>query len=364
MRFFRAFLIGIVVFISVPCWCQDGQSPTRDDDKAAAQILADGTRLVQSRKSSEAIEYFDKIITIYEERYKDEKTQFFCARSQLESLMYMLQVANAKTGSAKVVSANWAYAYYLKAYALSELGRFSQAKQNLERALVFSPRNSQFLSELGNIYQQEKNWPQALQTFQLAEAAAKEFSPPESKNIELSRAWRGMGFVYVEQNRLDDAEKIYLRCLELDQNDSKATNELRYVRNLKAKQSRPDSSPSAEKGEPTKSQSQLAPTDPIYLNDAVHATYFAALRCRGPSDPPHDVTNIVLAHIAAAKEMERRNPAMLPPEVKLALDARLAKVKATVDDQVDKRGCEAADIRQLVENFKLFSKRPGNTATL
>jgi tetratricopeptide (TPR) repeat protein len=105
----------------------------------------------------------------------------------------------------------------------------------LERALALSPRNSQFLSELASIYQGEKNWTTALQTYQLAEAAAREFSPPQVKDAELSRAWRGIGFVLVEQNRLDAAEKMYRQCLELNKNDSIALKELSYVLNLKAK---------------------------------------------------------------------------------------------------------------------------------
>lgn len=358
MRFLYALAIGLMALISFPGWCQDGQSSPQDGDGVAAQMLADGTRLVQARNLTEAVQLFDKVIASYEERFNDEKTRFFCARSPVESLMYLAETANAKTGNAKVVSVNWAYAYYLKAYALLELGRVPEAKLNLERALALSPRNAQFLSELGNVYQRERNWPQALQTFQLAEAAAKEFSPPNVKNGELSRAWRGVGFVYVEQSRLDEAEKIYLQCLELDKNDTKAASELAYVRNLKVKQSRPDAS--GEKGETTQPKSRQASPDPIYLNDAVHSSYFAALRCRGQNDPPADMTNMVAVYVAAAKEMERRNPGMQPPEVGQALNARLAKVKTTVDEQVDKRGCEAADILQLVENFKSFSKRPGN----
>ena len=100
--------------------------------------------------------------------------------------------------------------------------------------MALSPSNSQFLSELGNIYELEKNWTMALQTFQRSEEAA-EFSPPESKNAELSRAWRGLGYVYVELNQIDEAEKMYLRCLELDKNDQRALGELRYVQNLRAK---------------------------------------------------------------------------------------------------------------------------------
>ncbi|MDR1462081.1 MAG: tetratricopeptide repeat protein [Azoarcus sp.] len=223
-------------------WCQNGDvsgpgdsdvamQQISDDEAAMQQTFDEGTLLVHSGKFTEAIQQFDKVIASYEEKFRDKKTRFFCARSSTESLAYLLEVASAKAGGAKVLSMNWAYAYYLKSYALLELGRLSDVKANLERALALSPHNSQFLSELGNFYQRERNWPKALQTFQRAEAAA-EFSPPDVKNSDLSRAWRGIGFVYVEQKRLDEAEKIYQRCLELDKNDTKAASELRYVQDL------------------------------------------------------------------------------------------------------------------------------------
>ena len=240
MNLLRILLVGLAVFNSFPGWCEDGQSSAIDENRKSAQILTDGTRLLQSGKPNEAIEYFDKIIVSYEERFKDDKTQIFCTRSPVESLLYLREFANAKTGSAegraKVVSADWAYAYYFRAYALLEIGRLSEAKSSLERALALSPRNSQFLAELAYIYQGEKNWPLALQTFQLAEAAAKDVSPPNVKNKDLSRAWRGMGYVLIEQNRLDEAEKMYRQSLELDKNDSKALKELQYIQNLKANQ--------------------------------------------------------------------------------------------------------------------------------
>jgi hypothetical protein len=44
-----------------------------------------------------------------------------------------------------------------------------------------------------------------------------------------------MGFVDVELNRLDDAEAMYRKCLELDKNDAAAMRELRYVQGVKAK---------------------------------------------------------------------------------------------------------------------------------
>lgn len=239
MNILRILLVVLAVFYSFPGWCDDGNLSAVDEDRTSARIVSDGTRLLQTGKPKEAIAYLDKVIARYEERYNDDKTQFFCTRSPAESLLYLLEFSNRKKdggkSTAKVVSSDWAYAYYLKAYALLEIGRLPEAKPTLERALALSPRNSQFLSEQANMYQREKNWPLALQTFQLAEAAAKEVSPPKAKNMDLSRAWRGMGYVLVELNHLDEAEKMYLQCLELDKNDSKALNEIRYIQSLKAK---------------------------------------------------------------------------------------------------------------------------------
>lgn len=233
MSLLRALITLSVFLVSTYCWADKSPQVSVDDAKFG-QLLSEGAQFAQSRKPIEAISYFDRVITGYEDAYKGEEAKLYCARWQVESLMYLLESANSKT-SAKVVSANWAYAYYLKAYSLLELGRISEAKTLLERALVLSPRNSQFLSEMGNIYQREKNWPKALEIFQAAESAAREFSPKELKNIEQLRALRGLGYVYVEQGKLDDAEKMYRQCLELDSKDSKALNELRYIQGLKAK---------------------------------------------------------------------------------------------------------------------------------
>ena len=175
MSLLRALITLSVFLVSTYCWADESPQVSVDDAKFG-QLLSEGAQFAQSRKPIEAISYFDRVITGYEDAYKGEEAKLYCARWQVESLMYLLESANSKT-SAKVVSENWAYAYYLKAYSLLELGRISEAKTLLERALVLSPRNSQFLSEMGNIYQREKNWPKALEIFQAAESAAREFSP-------------------------------------------------------------------------------------------------------------------------------------------------------------------------------------------
>lgn len=211
---------------------QEASKPSERDVRAA-QLLREGSLLVASKKPAEAIVDFDRVIAIYEEAYRDEKSKLYSARSMPEGLLYMLEASKANI-SAKVVSGNWAYAYYTKAYALGERRQLPEAKASLQRAIDLAPHNSQFLSELGGIYQIEKDWPNAMKTFLAAEKQT-EFSPPEFKNTELSRAWRGQAYVYVEQNLLDEAEKLYRKCLELNASDTKALNELRFIQAQRAK---------------------------------------------------------------------------------------------------------------------------------
>jgi len=276
-----------VVFLSVAAWGQaTPQQAPAEEDGTAAKLLNNVGPLIQARRLPEALQQCDKVIEGFERSFHDEKTKYFSARTMAESLLYLADSA-AKGASAVSVSRSWGDAYFIKAYVLTEMGRTQEAKASLQKALALSPKNSHFLSELANHYQNEKDWPLAISTYELAEAAANEFSPPDRKNAELSRAWRGLAFVAVEQGRLKDAESLYLKCLGLNQNDSSAANELRYVRGLLAKSAMPNSAtpPAAV------SQSTNPRPDPVQLNDAVHAYYFASLRC-DPNGGTRDLTSL------------------------------------------------------------------------
>lgn len=235
MSFIRILIALSLIVVSAYASAADDTLPFVDDTKYA-QILSEGVHLAASGNQSEAISKYDQIISAYEDAYRGKRVKIYCARWQTETLMYLLEAASAKKSEkAVVLSVNWANAYHMKAYSLVELNRISEAKEMLNQAITLSPQNSNFLAELGYIYQREKNWPKALKTFQAAASAARDFSPPEVKNTELSRAWRGMGFVYVEQHKLDEAERMYRQCLELDASDRIAAAELQYVQALRAK---------------------------------------------------------------------------------------------------------------------------------
>ncbi len=234
MTLLRIILAGLFLLIAASVCAQESTSSS-DEESTLTVLLEEGSRLAATGKPGEAISYFDRVVAAYEQKFQGSKAKMLCPRWSVESLMYLLEAANTHTET-QIVSVNWANAYYLKAYSFIDLGQISEAKSLLQKAIELAPLNSRFLSELGMVYQREKDWPMALQAFRSAEAAARKYSPPAVKDAELSHAWRGIGYVLVEQNQLDEAEKMYRQCLDMDKNDTKAQNELGYIQELRAKQ--------------------------------------------------------------------------------------------------------------------------------
>lgn len=231
----KLILLVSIILVTSHAWCQSESPESPADEAIQLQLLSDGRKLLDARKPAEAItECFDKVIINFKTKYGDHKEQIYCARTKTETLMYLLMASNEKR-NARAISAVWSDAYFMKGYALIDLGRISEAKNYIEQALILSPNNSEYLSELGHIYQIEKNWPKSLETFKAAEDAASSFSPEENKKFELGRARRGLGYVFVEMGQLDQAEEKYRQCIEVDSADGKAKAELEYIRELKSK---------------------------------------------------------------------------------------------------------------------------------
>jgi len=227
-----------------------------EDGKWPAKLEEGRTLLQEPGNQAEAIfRCFDPVIAHFEATYKDSTNKIYCTSDPKTTLIYLLAAAaNDAIAEDKeaaealkdtflfssletdgrdvvVISETWAEAHYLKAYACVELNQIKKAKAELKHALDLSPLNAIYWAELGHVLQTERNWPKAIKAFQRSEEASK-FSLDERKNLDLARAWRGIGYCLTEMGKTKEAEKQYRKCLELDANDKMAISELQYLKGL------------------------------------------------------------------------------------------------------------------------------------
>lgn len=195
-----------------------------------APIVWQGRRLLAAGKNELAIAgYFDPVIGHFERTFQDSDKHVYAARNQMQTFLYVALPHDDKKG-VEVLDSTWSDAYLLKAYALTELRRLSDAQAALERAVALSPFTADYVSELGYTYQVQGQCDQSISTYQEAESAAQIGSDDSTKTSDLTRAWRGQGYCLVEEGRLDEAEKLYRKCLGLDPSDAKAKGEIEYIK--------------------------------------------------------------------------------------------------------------------------------------
>lgn len=211
------------------------------------QMLASAMQTIKEGNPGRAIElYLDPVIASFEAQSQARAMsgqRVFSANSMAESIYYAAMVAvgdgktwnKARTAEVVVMGGTWSSALHLKGYALIDQERYEDAKAVLKRGTEIAPLHPLMWSELGAIYQDEQNWPEALAVYKQAESAAKlAFSGEKGEvNWMLTRALRGQGYVLIETGELKKAQKIYKRVLKLDPADDGAKRELKYIDDMK-----------------------------------------------------------------------------------------------------------------------------------
>ena len=214
----------VIATPAAPAAIEDARGPLAVRIEAAAE-------LVHAAKPAAALPIVDAVIVDAERLYPVDKGPFYAARSMTETLVYATLGVAAKKGTT-VLNSDWATAYFLKGFALIDLGRADEAKPWFDKAIALSPMNSQFLGERGEWHKSRKDWANALVDFEAAQRAAA-FSPDDAKVREEGRALRGIAFVKVEQGDFRGAEKLLKQALKLDRSDPIARRELDFVRSRK-----------------------------------------------------------------------------------------------------------------------------------
>jgi tetratricopeptide (TPR) repeat protein len=234
--------------VSLGCRVMADDTPAPIPDAAAqannahdleqSALLKQGLDLAAKGSLQVAIrDYYDPVIAYYEGTYSNKHKHYFSARGVTEALLYALDGAKTKTDTL-VVSRNWVEAHFVKGFALVDLGQLNAAHAEFDAALKLAPHNSQVRAELGSLYNRQKDFSKALESYQRAEQDT-EFSPPEAKILDRARAYHGLGYAYTELGQWDNADKMYRKALAIDSNDQHSLKELQYIQQQRNAHSAP-----------------------------------------------------------------------------------------------------------------------------
>jgi len=210
--------------------------PAAAQQSSESDLIDQAYGAINAKDPARAIALAEQVISAEEAAHRGDPRRFYSAGSQTEAVAY--GGLGAKDGKDTVVlGPEWGQALFIKGYSLIDLGKPDEARKFLERAVELSPFNAQFLGELGEWHKSHHNWPVSYDLFKRAEAVANMMPGEEMQKFFLRRALRGQGYVLIEQNKLDEAEALFRRCLEIDPNDAGAKNELQYIAQQRARRS-------------------------------------------------------------------------------------------------------------------------------
>lgn len=217
--------VALALLAAAPAPAQPSAAPAAQE--AAKSPVDSAADLIGAGKPAEAVALLDALIADQEKQRRGETRQGYCARSPAEALLYTVGAANEKK-AAVVLPQDACYSIFLKGFALIDLNRSDEARPWLEQAVAMAPSNAHFLGELAEWYKIRKDWPKSRSLF-LRAVAASELSPDNRKIFDKGRAMRGLGYILIEEGKLDEAETLYRQCLKLDPNDDRSKRQLEYI---------------------------------------------------------------------------------------------------------------------------------------
>lgn len=197
----------------------------------AASAIEEATKLIAAGNPTAGLQLVEKVIAEAEPKLRDRQRLAYSAQSTAQALVYA--TLGAAAGKEVVVyESAYADAYFLKGFALIDLGRQEEALKWFNRAIALSPMNAQYLAERGEWYKQRKEWGKAFKDYESSLSYAG-FAGEAQEPVSRGRALRGMAFVRIEQGRLGDAEALLKQALTVDPRDAKAKSELDYITSLR-----------------------------------------------------------------------------------------------------------------------------------
>lgn len=238
MMFRRVALIlyATTAFLAPPLWAE----PSADPDALALQQAFDA---LNAKDFDRTVAKSQEVITRFEDRRQPD-TRYTCTSGGPDTLTQLLgaAVANDKQADKTItttsaVSSDICNAYFLKGFALVDLGRHADALPNFETAIAMDPDNSHYLNEIGEWYKTDRQWEKSLAYFTRASETSDlslDFLDDKAeaqriRNDRSCRAYRGISFNQSELHRWDEARAALKKCLAIYPKDPGSLQELDYI---------------------------------------------------------------------------------------------------------------------------------------
>ena len=191
--------------------------------------LGEVVQLIQGGQPQLAVDKVNPLLADYERRYAG-KPRPLCDVEPAETKAY----AGVAGKDYTLADGGWCIALWAKGFALIDLKQLDAAVPFLERSVALAPFHPHYLSELGYAYQAQKSWQRSYDFYaRAADAALRQEG--DRRNKSLRRAWFGMAYDMIEMGRLDEAEALFRKCLEVSPGDQRVKDELQYIEEQKAK---------------------------------------------------------------------------------------------------------------------------------
>ena len=128
------------------------------------------------------------------------------------------------------VDKSYSRAWYLQAVAASKQGQYERALFCVDCGLELEPDHPELWNEKGYLLARLKRHQEALDCY-LRAASVRVWAP----RAQVARALRGEGVQLVDLDRLEEAETVLRKSLELEPDSEVAKKELDYIKTLKSR---------------------------------------------------------------------------------------------------------------------------------
>lgn len=230
LRLVRLFLAGTLGLIAAPAWAE-----TRDE--ADARVLEEAFEALSAKEYEPAIAKTGEIIARFEAERR-ANARYGCSAGPGDP------PAAVEGATVIPILQLICTAYFLRGYALVDIGRRDEAGPDLEAAAAMDPDNDQFAAELGEWYKTQRQWEKSLEIFTRAsqlidrslELEIEDKAEVQSiRNARRCRSYRGIAFNHAELRQWDKARAALDKCFAIIPGDEGSQKELSYINEQSAR---------------------------------------------------------------------------------------------------------------------------------